>query len=564
MVRMKRSKLMGRVAWPVVLSFVVPILGPAFAAEEKAASGEGVATVAVVEVRDRGGAGAQIVEDLSSALVLALVQSRAYEPVSPQEVKKAIEGRGLKPPILSIEGVEIAKATKAQLALQAKVVQFVKPTVEQAGRLDVTGEVCDVTTGQVIVKTRAIASVPRRHARSSSVADMIERVAAGTVSQMESTVLLKGIVLSKPKPDRARINIGDRGNLQAGAEVVFLENGSAVAQGEVISVDSADSVVQVKPADVASRVSLGATVRVLYNPPREARKGPSESVRHEREARKSSNTLLGLAAVLALAFIVGGRDKSEGIGVPAPPVSGVAAHVVIAPTQNNIRGWDVLGAETELRITVTDKNGNAAKDGTKVRLTASPYQYAQVVPDIATTTNGSASARLVSNAPEAFTDPNGVPSNGQVTVTASVEGAAAASVRIIMSGPPSPTYTNMTIAPSCMQAATIDANGNEVPGGSASVTMTVYDGNNNPVVPGTSVSFTSTGGTTVESSEPTDEVGVARATVQAGQAVGTAYVTGSVEGVAVTQSVSVLVACPASMKRHSRQRGGRRYPSRDK
>jgi hypothetical protein len=154
-------------------------------------------------------------------------------------------------------------------------------------------------------------------------------------------------------------------------------------------------------------------------------------------------------------------------------VSSEVGKINLGASIANIRGLDTVGNTTNLTAVVTDTDNNAVPDGTVVTFTATHG----MISNVTTTTNGTATATLTSDAPGG---------DGIVDVTATAGGVSTtASGLVIFSGAPSAANCSASISPDTLAKS----------GGQAVVTVNALDINSHPLVDGTVVTAATSKGT---------------------------------------------------------------------
>ena len=171
------------------------------------------------------------------------------------------------------------------------------------------------------------------------------------------------------------------------------------------------------------------------------------------------------------------RIASQPSTVPAPAinlenhsatvqfVSPDVATIGLSASPTNVRGWDKISNKTTITAAVKNTSGQPVPNGTAVTFSASHG----LVNGISTTTNGIATATLV-------TDASG--GDGHVDVTATAGGVTVTQTHlVIFSGPPSPTRCDAVLSLDTIPAV----------GGLATISISALDLNDHPVADGTSV-----------------------------------------------------------------------------
>jgi len=217
-----------------------------------------------------------------------------------------------------------------------------------------------------------------------------------------------------------------------------------------------------------------------------------------------SSTVAGVATVTAT---VGSLSATAQVTFTA----GAPANVALAANPSTLP----VGNSSALTATVTDQFGNAVADGTVVSFTTS---LGSVSPVSATTVNGVATATLSSTVA------------GVATVTATVGSlSATAQVTFVV-----PTSVTLVAVPSTLPVGSL-----------STLTATVFDQFNNPIVVGVVVSFTTSLGS-VSPVSATTVNGVATATLSSTVA-GVATVTATVGNLSATRLVTFTVGPAAQL-----------------
>ena len=207
-------------------------------------------------------------------------------------------------------------------------------------------------------------------------------------------------------------------------------------------------------------------------------------------------------------------DQTATVTVTTGGVSPSQSTVVAAPTS-----IEVGSGTSTITVTARDAAGNPVSGATVV-LAATGSGNTLTQPAAPTDANGVATGTLSSTVPEAKTvsataDGTALTATPTVTVT---PGGASASLSTVVASPASITA-----------------------GGSSTISVTVKDGNGNPISGATVVlAATGPGKTLTQPSGPTDQNGVATGTLTA-TAAGTKTVSATANGTAITQTAPVTV-----------------------
>lgn len=106
----------------------------------------------------------------------------------------------------------------------------------------------------------------------------------------------RGIVLSRPDCNAARISLGSRQCLKVGSRIEYLRNGLQFATGTVSVLNPADAIVTISPLTADHYVSINTDIRVLEIP--SVATGPSQAELEEREWKKFERDF-GISALIA-------------------------------------------------------------------------------------------------------------------------------------------------------------------------------------------------------------------------------------------------------------------------
>ena len=162
-------------------------------------------------------------------------------------------------------------------------------------------------------------------------------------------------------------------------------------------------------------------------------------------------------------------------------ISSEVGKINIGASSTNIRGLDIVGNTTTLTAVVTDTDNNAVPDGTVVAFTATHG----MISNVTTTSNGTATATLTSDAPGG---------DGIVDVTATAgDVSTTASGLVIFSGGPDASNCTASISQNTLASS----------GGQATITVNAYDVNNHALVDGTTISASTSKGTITPTSGET-------------------------------------------------------------
>ncbi len=94
----------------------------------------------------------------------------------------------------------------------------------------------------------------------------------------------RGIVISRPDCNAARISLGSRNCLKVGSRIEYLRNGLQFATGTVTALDYTDAVVSIAPMTADHYVGINTDIRVLEIPA--IATGPSQEDLDNREWKR--------------------------------------------------------------------------------------------------------------------------------------------------------------------------------------------------------------------------------------------------------------------------------------
>ncbi len=164
--------------------------------------------------------------------------------------------------------VAILNAAKSAGADAALVVKLIRVGTSPAA-VEVQSETWSLASQHITAETYALSRSDRlpRGQGYSGIAQLIGAAAAETVEQLSEATQLRGIVISRPEAGQVRISLGGLQHVRNGARVQFGTGDTIIGGGEVIELDDAQALVQVKPRFAFQRVEVNTPVVVVYNPP---------------------------------------------------------------------------------------------------------------------------------------------------------------------------------------------------------------------------------------------------------------------------------------------------------
>ena len=180
-------------------------------------------------------------------------------------------------------------------------------------------------------------------------------------------------------------------------------------------------------------------------------------------------------------------------------VSCVVGNISLSSSSNSIRGWDISGKTATITANVTNTDGVRIPDDTLITFSISPSGAVSLSSNTAKTSSGSGSITLTSigygNTNSSW--------DGKLTVTATSENSVIGTKVITLFGAPNDTNTTATIGKSELKSY----------GDSATVTVKVFDTNNNPVTDGVTIQPSASPGTVSSSSVSPNSDGTATFTL---------------------------------------------------
>jgi len=117
---------------------------------------------------------------------------------------------------------------------------------------------------------------------------------------------MRGVVVTRPGANAARISLGARSTLRVGARVEYLQNGLQIATGRVTSLNFGDAVATIEPEAADHYVNINTDVRVLENPVRNL--GPTQDELDDREFKRFERNFAISAAVAAAVYYIWIQD----------------------------------------------------------------------------------------------------------------------------------------------------------------------------------------------------------------------------------------------------------------
>jgi hypothetical protein len=117
---------------------------------------------------------------------------------------------------------------------------------------------------------------------------------------------MRGVVITRPGANAARVSLGSRNTLRVGARVEYLQNGLQIATGRVTSLNFGDAVATIEPEAADHYVGINTDVRVLENPARNL--GPTQDEIEDREFRRFERNFAISAAVAAAVYYLWIQD----------------------------------------------------------------------------------------------------------------------------------------------------------------------------------------------------------------------------------------------------------------
>ncbi len=106
---------------------------------------------------------------------------------------------------------------------------------------------------------------------------------------------MRGIVVSRPGANAARLSLGSRNTLRVGARIEYLHNGLQIATGRVNSLNFADAVATIEPEIADHYIGINTDIRVLENPAYNL--GPTQEEIDDKEWRRFERDFVLSAAI---------------------------------------------------------------------------------------------------------------------------------------------------------------------------------------------------------------------------------------------------------------------------
>ena len=117
---------------------------------------------------------------------------------------------------------------------------------------------------------------------------------------------MRGVVVTRPGCNAARISLGSRNCLRVGARVEYLRNGLQIATGRVTSLNFSDAVATIEPEAADHYVGINTDIRVIENPAQNL--GPTQDEIDEREFRRFERNFAISAAIAAAVYYIWIQD----------------------------------------------------------------------------------------------------------------------------------------------------------------------------------------------------------------------------------------------------------------
>ena len=117
---------------------------------------------------------------------------------------------------------------------------------------------------------------------------------------------MRGVVVSRPGCNAARLSLGSRNCLRVGSRIEYLKNGLQFATGRVTSLNFADAVATVEPEAADHYVGINTDIRVLEIPAQNL--GPTQEDLDNREFRRFERDFAISAAIVAAIYYIWIQD----------------------------------------------------------------------------------------------------------------------------------------------------------------------------------------------------------------------------------------------------------------
>lgn len=335
MCRMTRNIWVRPVALALAALMVLPILcqlGASSASAQLATYR--VPEVAVLDFVDNSGRSGGWGRVASDAIVLALDQTKRYDPMPRSRVEEAMTRLGLSIPMDLPAQVRLATDLDAYGVVTGKVGKFQLLNTRQGkvAQVELTVLVSSKDVSEIVNGARVMGQSTPKPGFSGDPAPLfneaLSQAAFNAAQQMSNYEAPTGAVIATGREEIV-INLGSEKGVYEGQRFVVTRFGRKVAVVEATKVQTGYTVV--KTVQETLGVSATDKVTAIYAP-------PSSGI--SRPKRREFSTMLGAAAVGAgILFALFGLGR-HGTGAPrtVKPVVSSLANVATAFTSENTRG----------------------------------------------------------------------------------------------------------------------------------------------------------------------------------------------------------------------------------
>jgi len=337
-----RVVVLGLLVCAVACVVVLGVRSPAVRAQEPAATSS---PVAVTDFANSSGYGGDAVgRSAVDALVLALDESKQFEPLKRAEVEQAMARLGFTVPLSPTAQGKLGQELEVGLVASGSVngVHFEQTNEGRIAVVDITVMLLNVDSGEFSNGARVVrSSTPKPAYTGDDTALVDEALTLATydaVRTMISYKMPRATILSATPTD-VYLNAGSRSGLKQGMELVVLRFGEKVGRLRITEVEPTYATAGI----VANYrgITPGDSVFPVFEPPTAGR---AAVVQRARARTTLTSTALSLAAAAGIFFTLSKHSPAE-VAVP-----GVAASAFSDPAGSRkgiLLTWSPAGHEAQ-------------------------------------------------------------------------------------------------------------------------------------------------------------------------------------------------------------------------
>jgi hypothetical protein len=280
-------------------------------AAEEPTTTKGNAVAVVDFLNNSGFNGPALGRSAADALVLALDETKMFEPLQRSEVDQALARLGFTIPLNRVAQARLGQELLVDRVASGVInnVHFEQTAQGRVAVADITVTLLAVDSQEYVNGARVVRSSTPKPGYTADDAELVdEALTLATYQAARSMITTKGpaITIIGATPTEVYLNAGSRSGLQDGTELVVMRFGEKVGRLKVIKIDPTNATAAIV-ADYRG-ITVGDVATPVFEPP-SAERAPAVSRTGNRQ--KLGAMVLGVAAAAGIFFTLSRHSPAD-------------------------------------------------------------------------------------------------------------------------------------------------------------------------------------------------------------------------------------------------------------